>query len=200
MHYIVRQESKLKKTKWTTLIIIDSQATKNTCNASVESKGFCSYKATNGIKRHLAVDSLGFPFFTHCTKANASDDQGLIEMFEQNIDYFKSKPVNIPKITVMVDHGYNPEYLTKELERIYPQIMTKIRFKVAPKMSKQEKQAQGISGFVVIPMRWVVERSNAWVERCKSLVKNFDRTLANANARLKLCFIRLMLKRLAKPS
>lgn len=189
-----------KKPKWTTLIIVDSQATKNTCNASVESKGFCSYKATNGIKRHLAIDSLGFPFFTHCTKASVSDDQGLIEMFEQNIDYFKSKPVNIPKITVMVDHGYNPEYLTKELERIYPQIMTKIRFKVAPKMSKQEKQAQGISGFVVIPMRWIVERSNAWVERCKSLVKNFDRTLDNANARLKLCFIRLMLKRLAKPS
>jgi len=189
-----------KKPKWTTLIIIDSQATKNTCNASAESKGFCSYKATNGIKRHLAVDSLGFPFFTHCTKASVSDDQGLIEMFKQNIDYFKSKPVNIPKITVMVDHGYNPEYLTTELERIYPQIMTKIRFKLAPKISKQEKKAQGISGFVVIPMRWVVERSNAWVERCKSLVKNFDRTLVNANARLKLCFIRLMLKRLAKPS
>ncbi len=121
-------------------------------------------------------------------------------MFEQNIDYFKSKPVNLPKITVMVDHGYNPEYLTKELERIYPQIMTKIRFKVAPKMSKQEKRDQGISGFVVIPMRWIVERSNAWVERCKSLVKNFDRTLVNANARLKLCFIRLMLKRIANPS
>lgn len=93
------------------------------------------------LTKHLAVDSLGFPFFTHCTKASVSDDQGLIDMFEQNIDYFKSKPVNIPKITVMVDHGYNPEYLTKELERIYPQIMTKIRFKVAPKMSKQEKQA-----------------------------------------------------------
>ncbi|MEB3278066.1 MAG: hypothetical protein VKK42_04000 [Lyngbya sp.] len=48
-----------KKAKWTTLIIIDSQAVKNTCNASVESKGFCFYKATNGIKRHLAVDTLG---------------------------------------------------------------------------------------------------------------------------------------------
>ena len=35
-----------------TLIIIDSQAVKNTCNASVKSKGFCTYKATNGIKRH----------------------------------------------------------------------------------------------------------------------------------------------------
>lgn len=199
LHAQTREQSK-KKPKWTTLIIVDSQATKNTCNASVESKGFCFYKATNGIKRHLGIDSIGFPFFTHCTKASVSDDQGLIEMFEENIDYFKSKPVNIPKITVMVDHGYNPEYLTKELEKIYPQIMTKIRFKIAPKMSKQEKKSQGISGFVVIPMRWIVERSNAWVERCKSLVKNFDRTLANANARLKLCFIRLMLKRLAATS
>ena len=43
--------NKLKKPKWTTLIIIDLQAVKNTCNASVESKGFCFYKSTNGIKR-----------------------------------------------------------------------------------------------------------------------------------------------------
>jgi hypothetical protein len=104
-----------KKPKWTTLIIIDSQATKNTCNASVESKGFCHYKCTNGIKRHLAVDSLGFPFFTHCTKASVSDDKGLIEMFAHNIDYFKSKPVNIPKITIMVDHGYRCGGLWKEV-------------------------------------------------------------------------------------
>ncbi|MEO1508778.1 MAG: DDE transposase, partial [Cyanobacteria bacterium J06633_23] len=41
--------------------MIDSQAVKNTCNASVETKGFCAYKATNGIKRHLAIDTLGFP-------------------------------------------------------------------------------------------------------------------------------------------
>jgi len=79
-------------------MIIDSQAVKNTCNASKASKGYCFYKSTNGIKRHLAVDTLGFPFFTHCTKASLSDDAGLIEMLTLNIDYFKSKPVNIPKI------------------------------------------------------------------------------------------------------
>jgi hypothetical protein len=78
-----------KEPKWTTLLLIDSQAVKNTCNASVESKGFCFYQSTNGIKRHLAVDSLGFPFFTHCPKAHGSDDQGLIEMLAKNIDYFK---------------------------------------------------------------------------------------------------------------
>lgn len=75
--------------------MIDSQAVQNTCNASVESKGFCFYKATNGIKRHLGVDTLGFPFFTCCTRANVSDDAGLIEMLTHHIDYFQSKPVNI---------------------------------------------------------------------------------------------------------
>jgi hypothetical protein len=82
-----------KKVNWTTLIIIDSQAVQNTCNASVESKGFCFYKSTNDIKRHLAVDTLGFPFFTHCTRANVSDDAGLLEMLTHNIEYFQSKPI-----------------------------------------------------------------------------------------------------------
>lgn len=187
-----------KKPKWTRLLIIDSQAVKNTCNASIESKGFCFYKATNGIKRHLAVDILGFPFFLHCTKANVSDDQGLIEMLTNQIDYFKARPADLPKLTILLDNGYHPAVLTAALEQVYPQIMTKVQFEVAPKPTKAQKQAKGQTGFVVIPTRWVIERSNAWVERCKSLVKNFERTLENATAKLNLCFIRLMLKRLAK--
>ena len=123
--------------------MIDSQAVKNTCNASIESKGFCFYKCTNGIKRHLVVDILGFPawcifmvgkpdrkcirFFTHCTKASTSDDQGLIEMLSQHIDYFKSKPDDLPKTTILLDNGYHPEKLTQALEAIYPEIMTKIQ-------------------------------------------------------------------------
>jgi hypothetical protein len=102
------------------LLIIDSQAVKNTCNASAASKGYCFYKSTNGIKRHLAVDTLGFPFFTHCTKANVSDDTSLIEMLTEKIDYLKSKPVNIPKITILLDHGYHPEHLREELQKFIP--------------------------------------------------------------------------------
>ncbi len=75
--------------------------------------------------------------------------------------------------------------------------MTKVRFELSPKPSKQEKAEQGKSGFVPVLVRWVVERSNAWIERCKSLSKNFERTLANAKAKMDLCFVRLMLKRLA---
>lgn len=170
---------------------------KNTCTASIESKGFCHYKWTNGIKRHLAVDTLGFPFFTHCTKASVTDDQGLIELLSQNLAYFRAKPVNIPKITILLDSGYHPDEMTAALQKLYPQIMTKIRFQVAPKLTKAEKTAQGKTGFVPVPTRWVIERSNAWMERCKSLVKNFERTLSHATTKLNLCFIRLMLKRLA---
>jgi len=54
--------------------------------------------------------------FTHCTKANVSDDSGLIEMLTLNIDYFTSKPVNIPKITILLDHGYHIDYLIEALE------------------------------------------------------------------------------------
>jgi len=186
-----------KKPQWTTLMMIDSQAVKNTCNASIESKGFCFYKATNGIKRHLAVDTLGFTFFSHCTKANVSDDQGLIEMLIANIDYFKSKPVNIPKITILVDHGYHPNVIIAALEAVYPGIMRKIRIERSAKPSKEQKQAEGKSGFVVVKTRWVIERSNAWMERCKSLVKNFEHNLEHAKAKIDLCFMRLLLKRLA---
>ncbi|MEA5582894.1 transposase [Nodularia harveyana UHCC-0300] len=182
------------------MLIIDSQAVKNTCNASAASKGYCFYKSTNGIKKHLAVDTLGFPLFTHCTKANVSDDQGLIEMLTKNINYFKSKPVNIPKITILLDHGYHPEHLRAELKKVYPQIMTKIRFQLSPKPSKQEKKELGKSGFVPVAARWVIERSNAWMERCKILVKNFERTLPNATAKVNLRFIRLMVQRLAASS
>jgi transposase len=196
LHGSVRESIK-KKPFLTRLMIADSQAVKNTCNASVAFKGFCSYKATNGIKRHLIVDSLGFPFFVHCTAANVSDDQGLIEMLILNIDYFKEKPDDAPLTTILLDHGYHPDKLQKALEQVYPEIMTKIRFEVSPKISKAEKAAKGLSGFVPAATRWVIERSNAWMERCKNLVKNFEWTLKNAEAKIKLCFIRLMVKRLA---
>ena len=112
-------------------------------------------------------------------------------------DYFRAKPVNIPKITILLDHGYHPNTIGDALQLFYPQIMTKIRFQLAPKPTKAEKAAQGKTGFVPVATRWIIERSNAWMERCKSLIKNFERTLDHATAKINLCFIRLMLKRLS---
>ena len=90
-----------QKQKWMTLILIDSQTVKNTCNAGRETKRFL--QVNNGIKRQ--VDTLGSPFITHCTKAN--DNVGLVEMFSQNIDYFKEKPATMPKTTILLDNGHH---------------------------------------------------------------------------------------------
>lgn len=118
-------------------------------------------------------------------------------MLIDNIDYFRRKPAELATTTILVDHGYHPDTIQTALEAVYPEIMTKIRFEVAAKPSKAEKAVQGKSGFVPIAVRWVIERSNSWVERCKNLVKNFEWTLDHARTKLNLCFIRLMLKRLA---
>nr|WP_255525004.1 transposase [Trichocoleus sp. FACHB-591] len=56
--------------------------------------------------------------------------------------------------------------------------------------------ARAFSGEVPAVARWAIERSNAWMERCKSLVKSFERTLSHATTKINLCFVRLMLKRL----
>ena len=87
---------------------LTSLAVKNTWNAGVESKGFCHYKCSNGIKRHLAVDTVGLPFFTHCTPASVSDDSGLIELLSQNLNYFRAGPVNISKITILPGSRLSP--------------------------------------------------------------------------------------------
>jgi transposase len=178
-------------------MMIDSQAVKNTCNAAKNTSGFCFYKNTNGIKRHLAVDTLGLPFFTHCTPANISDEQGLIEMLTVNIDYFKSKPMNVPKITILLDNGYHPNKIITALIKVYPNIMHKIKIQLSPKPSKTEKAEKGQSGFVPVAARWIIERSNAWMERCKILVKNYEKTLKNANTKIQLCFLRIALKSLS---
>ena len=67
-------------------------------------------------------------------------------MLTHNIDYFQSKPVNIPKITILLDHGYHPEHLRQELKKMYPQMIKKIKFELSTKPSRQEKAATGRSG------------------------------------------------------
>jgi len=143
LHSKAREQVKKKHSgQWTTLIIVDSQAVKNTCNASVESKGFCFYKRTHGIKRHLAVDILGFPLFTHCTKANISDDpRGWLKCLRKT-----SIISHLNRLRCLRPLSYQITAITRKnatlaLEDIYPQIMTKIQFELWAKPSKAEKEA-----------------------------------------------------------
>ena len=75
-------------------------------------------------------------------------------MLSAALDYFRAKPVNLPKITILLDHGYHPNTIGNSLELFYPQIMPKIRFQLAPKLTQAEKVAQGKVGFVPVATRW----------------------------------------------
>lgn len=119
-------------------------------------------------------------------------------MLTQKIDYFRAKPVHLPKTTILLDHGYHPEQLQSAREQVYPQIMSQMQFELSAKPSKAEKAAAGKIDFVPVQARWGLERSNVWMERCKSLTKNFERMLDNAKAQLNLCFIRLTFIRAIK--
>ena len=143
-----------------TLLLCDSQAVDNTDTG--RNKGFCFYKNVNGIKRHTCVDTLGNLLFVVCTPANVSDDKGLIELLtqEQALRYFQSKTVNKKKITMLLDNGYHKDYLETELTKVYPQYLTKMRFKITPKPIKDPDN----KGFK--PVHKV--RSGTWVSQDKA--------------------------------
>lgn len=192
--YLFNPVSIRGKKEQPTLLLLDSQAVKNTDSADIETKGFCSYKFTNGIKRHLCCDTLGNLLFVHCTPANFTDDKGLVEMFQKNINYFKQKPVNTKKITILLDNGYHKEKLETELKKIYPKILTKIRIQITPKPKKNKDNP----GFKPVHKRWVIERTNSWSEKCRVLWKNCEKFIETSVAKLQLCTIRLQIKRLAR--
>lgn len=177
---------------------------KNTDTADKQTKGYCWYKATNGIKRHLLVDVLGNPFFVVCTKASVSDDDGLLAIIKQHKEYFLQLPFDSfeHRLTILLDNGYHKDYLEQQIEQIDPLLCRRIGIELAAKptpqqraVSKQENPAK--QGFVVIKKRWIVERTNAWINQCRVLWKNCEGLLRTSEAKIRICAIRLILRRLA---
>ena len=174
---------------------------KNTDTANIETKGYCHYKCTNGIKRQRFVDVLGTPYFVKCTAANISDDEGVLEIIKENKDYFLNLPAG-HTITILLDNGYHKEYLEGEIEKIEAELSNKIKIELSTKItpeqkaiSKQENPAK--LGFVVIAKRWIVERTNAWINQCRVLWKNCEGLLETSETKIRICAIRLILRRIA---
>jgi transposase len=90
---------------------------------------------------------------------------------------------------LFADGGYQGPEFQKALTRILPQLKTDI--------IKRSDQAKG---FVVLPRRWVVERTIAWLNRCRRLAKDWENLNRKALAFLRLASIRLMLRKLCNPA
>ncbi len=89
---------------------------------------------------------------------------------------------------LFADGGYQGPEFQKALTRILPQLKTEI-----------VKRSDLAKGFVVLPRRWVVERTIAWLNRCRRLAKDWENLNRKALAFLRLASIRLMLRKLCNP-
>ena len=105
-------------------------------------------------------------------------------------------------ITILLDNGYHQEYLEAEIEKIEAALRSKINIELSAPITpaqklaaKQENPAK--QGFVVIAKRWIVERTNAWINQCRVLWKNCEGLLATSETKIRICAIRLILRRIA---
>jgi transposase len=148
---------------------------KNTDTA--EEKGYDAGKKVSGIKRHIAVDTQGLPHAICVTTANVTDRDGAIILAKQHQDLLSCV------ISLLVDGGYTGEAFAQQIKAILGATV-------------QVAKRSELHLFKVIPKRWVVERSFAWLEKCRRLWKNCERKLNTSLQMTVLAFLALLLKRL----
>lgn len=147
---------------------------KNTDTA--EEKGYDAGKKVSGIKRHIAVDTQGLPHAIYITTANVTDRNGAILMFK------KAKDNLVDVNNVLVDGGYTGENFAAEIKEIIG-------------ASVEVVKRNELGKFVVLPKRWVVERSFSWLEKCRRLWKNSERKLNTSLQMVVLAFSALLLRK-----
>ena len=135
-----------------------------------------------GKKRHLLVDTLGLLLHAIVHPADIQDRDGGILLLATLFGMY-------PFLQKLIaDRGYQGPEFQKALAKILPQLKTEI--------VKRSDQAKG---FMVLPRRWVVERTTAWLNRCRRLAKDWENLNRKALAFLRLASIRLMLRKLCNP-
>ena len=141
-----------------------------------KNKGYDAGKKISGIKRHIITDVLGLPHAITVTTANITDRNGAIEAITKNIT-----SLSMVK-SIMVDGGYTGKPFADTVNELLGATV---------EVAKRSE----LHTFKVIPKRWVVERSFAWLEKCRRLWKNTERKLNTSLQFVVLAFLVLLLKR-----
>ena len=155
---------------------MDAQSVKNTDTAG--QKGYDAGKKVSGIKRHIAVDTQGLPHAIAVTTAEVTDRKGALQALKrckQSLGQVQS---------LLCDSGYTGEPFAEGAREILGKLVT-----------VQIAKRSELHTFAVIPKRWIVERSFAWLEKSRRLWKNCERKLNTSLQFIHLAFLALLLKR-----
>ena len=158
--------------------MIDSQSVK-----TVEAggpRGYDAGKKIKGRKRHIVTDTEGHLVGLVVHPADIQDRDGAVAVLA-------SIRGLCPWLRhVFADGGYAGDKLRDALARIGEWTLQIV------------KRSDKAKGFVLLPRRWVVERTFAWLGRCRRLAKDFEATIASATAWVFVAHIRLLTRRLAR--
>ena len=158
--------------------VIDSQSVKTTENGGIS--GYDAGKKIKGRKRHIMTDTCGHLLASCVHAANIQDRDGAVGVFQ------KLKR-DAPKLRhVFADCGYRGPKLRSALITIGRWTIQIV------------KRSDTAEGFEVLPRRWVVERTFAWLGRCRRLAKDWEKTIESAEAWVLIAHIRRMTRCLAR--
>jgi len=177
MHDTLRAQLRRKagKHKHPTAGCLDSQSVKTTFIRGP--RGYDKGKNVNGRKRHLLVDTLGLVLAVVVTAADVSDPAGARLLFKCWGGHCKKMRL------IWVDGTYRGSLLEWAKTRIKAMLQPVLR-------------SDDIKGFVVLPRRWVVERTFAWFGCSRRLSKDYEFHTESSEAMIYIAMTRLMLRRL----